>query len=99
MMRLRPARMRFGSCSMFFLILIAIAALVVGCNKNKPAQTTTAAGPQTFASPEIAGQTIYAAAKAGDANTLLAIFGSGAKELLFSGDSVQDKAALDTFSD
>ena len=99
MTHLTPARMRFGSCSIFFLMLIAIAALVVGCNKNKPEQTTTAAGPQTFASPEIAGQTIYAAAKAGDTNTLLAVFGSGAKELLFSGDPVQDKAALDTFSD
>jgi len=99
MTHLRPGRMGFSSCSMIFLMLIAIATLVVGCNKNKPEQTTTSAGPQTFASPEIACQTIYAAAKAGDTNTLLVVFGSGAKELLFSGDPVQDKAALDTFSD
>ncbi len=85
MTRLRPARMRFGLCSIFFLMLIAIAALVVGCNKNKPEQTTTSAGPQTFASPEIAGQTIHAAAKAGDTNTLLAVFGSGAKEFALLG--------------
>jgi len=87
MTHLRPARIRFGSCSMFFLMLIAMATLGAGCNKNKPEQTTTA-GLQTFASPEIAGQTIYAAAKAGDTNTLLAVFGPGAKELLFSGDPV-----------
>ncbi|HEV3435956.1 MAG TPA: DUF2950 family protein, partial [Gemmata sp.] len=65
-----------------------MATLGVGCNKNKPEQTSTA-GPQTFASPEIAGQTIYAAAKAGDTSTLLTVFGPGAKELLFSGDPVQ----------
>ena len=92
MTHLRPARKRFGSCSMFFLVLIAMVTLVVGCNKNKQEQTTTA-GPQTFVSPEIAGQTIYAAAKAGDTNTLLTVFGPGAKELLFSGDPVQDKTA------
>jgi hypothetical protein len=43
MTHLRPARMRFGSCNMFFLMLIAIATLVVGCNQNKPERATTSA--------------------------------------------------------
>jgi hypothetical protein len=51
-----------------------------------------------FASREDAGKAIYDAAKAGDSNTLLLIFGSDARDLLFSGDTVQDKIALDKFS-
>jgi hypothetical protein len=72
----------------------------VGCNKSQPAPSAAAApaSPETFASPESAGQAIYAAAKAGDSNGLITIFGPDAKELILSGDPVQDKAALDTFT-
>jgi hypothetical protein len=96
MICLRPARMNGFSWGKFFITLVAIALSSVGCSKSQ--QVTSPAEPQTFASAEIAGQTVYAAAKAGDTNALLAIFGSGAKDLLLSGDPIQDKAALDTFS-
>ena len=96
MIRLRPARMGFPSSDKFLCALVAIALCSVGCSRSQ--QSAAPAGPQTFASADIAGQTIYAAAKAGDTNALLSVFGSGAKELLLSGDPVQDKAALDTFS-
>jgi Protein of unknown function (DUF2950) len=76
--------------------LITITALAVGCNRSEQAQAPS--GPQTFASPDTAGQAIYTAASQGDSNVLLAIFGPEAKELIFSGDPVQDKAALDLFS-
>jgi hypothetical protein len=77
-----------------FVTMIAITALSAGCNKSQLAPN----GPQTFASPEAARQAIYAAAKSGDSNLVLAIFGPEAKELVTSGDPVQDKAALDLFT-
>jgi hypothetical protein len=49
------------------------------------------AQPKTFASAENAVKAVVAAAKNNDDKELLAIFGPGAKELLFSGDAVADK--------
>ncbi|MGP0095912.1 MAG: DUF2950 domain-containing protein [Terriglobales bacterium] len=86
--------MKMNSRNLLFVTLIAITALSAGCNQSQPAPS----GPQTFASPEAAGQAIYAAAKGGDSNVVLAIFGPEAKELVLSGDPVQDKAALDLFA-
>jgi hypothetical protein len=96
MIRLRPARMSFLSSGKFFCALVVIALCSGGCNRSQ--QSAAPDGPRTFAAADVAGQAIYAAAKAGDTNALLSIFGSGANELLLSGDPVQDKAALDTFS-
>lgn len=100
MSRVRSAGSNVFSCGLFVLLMGAVALSPVGCNKSQPFAATegSASGPQTFASADLAGQAIYTAAKAGDTNALLSIFGSGAKELLLSGDPVQDKAALDTFT-
>jgi hypothetical protein len=90
----RYAPMKIDSRNLLFVSLITIAALAVGCKRPPEAPS----GPQTFTSPDNAGQAIYTAAKAGDGNALLAIFGPEAKELIFSGDPVQDKAGLDLFT-
>lgn len=82
------------------ILLLALAAIIVlptGCQKFQQTQAPVASGPKTFASPEDASMSLYEAAKAGDSNALLAIFGSGATELIVSGDPVQDKAARDKF--
>ena len=50
-----------------------------------------------FASPDDAGNALLAAAKSGDQNTLLAIFGPDSKEVIYSGDAVQDKNAASAF--
>jgi hypothetical protein len=91
---IRFALMKIDSRNLLFVTLVAIIALSAGCTKSQPAPS----GPQTFVSPEAAGQAIYAAATAGDSNVLLAIFRPDAKELILSGDPVQDKAALDLFT-
>ena len=74
---------------------LALAAIVVfavaGCSK-KPDQSTVASGPKMFASPDEASSAVYTAAKSGDGQALIAIFGSNATELIISGDPVQDKA-------
>jgi hypothetical protein len=94
MTRLRLAEMNINLRRLIFASLIAVLALSAGCNKSQP----VASGPETFASPENAGQAIYTAAKNGDGNGLTTIFGPDAKELIFSGDPVQDKAGLDLFA-
>jgi hypothetical protein len=50
-------------------------------------------GQKTFASPGEAAQAMIAAAKAGNTDALLQIFGPEGKELLSSGDDVADKNA------
>ena len=52
---------------------------------------------KVFASPDVAGNGLLDAAKSGDQNALLAIFGPESKELILSGDAVQDKATIDAF--
>jgi hypothetical protein len=78
--------------------LLAIAVLLVfpsGC--KKPSQQVSA-GPMSFGSPESAGQAVYQAAKSGDANAVLAIFGPEAKEFLLTDDPEEQKAAFDSFA-
>jgi hypothetical protein len=91
----RIAAIRKCSRYFAFLALFAIISPSVGCKKSERA----APGPKTFASQDNAGKAIYDAAKAGDSNTLLVIFGSDARDLLFSGDPVQDKGALSKFTE
>jgi Protein of unknown function (DUF2950) len=81
------------------ILLLALAAIVTlptGCQKSQQAQAPS--GPRTFASPDDASKSLYEAAKAGDSNALLAIFGPDATELIVSGDPVQDKQARDKFA-
>jgi hypothetical protein len=80
-----------------FLVNLALLAIIVfsaGCKKSEQAPT----GPKTFASPDEASKAVYEAAKSGDSNALLAIFGPDATELIVSGDPVQDKAGRDRFT-
>jgi hypothetical protein len=79
------------------IVLVACAAVIAfsgGCQKSEQAP----GGPKTFASPDAAASALYEAAKAGDENALLAIFGPGATELVTSGDPVQDKSGRDWFA-
>jgi hypothetical protein len=74
---------------------LAMFVGVSGCKKS--AEAASAARPETFASQDEASEAVYKAAQAGDSGALVKIFGSEAKEVLFSGDPVQDKAAQDNF--
>jgi hypothetical protein len=82
-----------NSRNLVLAVLMTITTFSLGCNKSQ-----STAGPETFASPDDSGQAIYAAAKAGDSNALITIFGPEARELIISGDPVQDKAGLDLFT-
>jgi Protein of unknown function (DUF2950) len=73
------------------LMLLVIMIPLVACNKSDKLSTST------FASPDNAGNSLLEAAKSGDQNALLSIFGPESKPVIFSGDSVQDKATVDAF--
>ncbi len=96
----RSTRVRIFSFGGMILLLGATLLGAAGCSHAHQGAMgeESSAAPKTFASADSAAQAIYDGAKSGDPTALLAIFGPGAKELLFSGDSVQDKAALDTFT-
>jgi hypothetical protein len=67
------------------LILLGLVILFVGCNKAAQASY------QVFASPDDAGNGLLNVAKSGDPNTILAVFGPDSKDIILSGDPVQDK--------
>jgi hypothetical protein len=78
-------------------MFLAPAVLIIcfaSCNEPEKSQP---AAQKTFASPAEAGSAFLEAAKSGDQGALLAIFGTGAKDVLFSGDPVKDKDALQDF--
>jgi hypothetical protein len=82
---------RFAVAATLLTVLIPL----VSCKKNnvepqKPVQ-------KTFASPDDAGAALFAAAKSGDQQEVLAIFGPDSKEFLSSGDAVADKDSLQGF--
>jgi hypothetical protein len=73
------------------LILLTLIISLAACSKSdKPSY-------RVFATPDDAGNGLLAAAKSGDQNAVLAVFGPESKEVIFSGDSVQDKAMVDAF--
>lgn len=77
------------------LLLAVVVASWTGCKRAIP---EVAEGPKNFASPESAGKAVYLAAKAGDSNAMLGIFGPEAREYLFTGDEAQDKLAYEEFA-
>jgi hypothetical protein len=66
------------------------------CNKKEQPSAAQATA-KTFASPDEAGKGLFEAAKSGNPDTVLAIFGPGAKELVYTGDAAEDKASLEGF--
>jgi hypothetical protein len=79
------------------LVAFALVMLVAACNTSKPAPPAEA-GPRTFATPDDAGAALLAAVKADDHNALLAIFGPGSADLIFSGDAAEDKRTEEHFT-
>ncbi len=76
-----------------FIALLALVILFISCKNSadsKPAQ-------RTFATPAEAGTAFLDAAKSGDQQALLAIFGPDGNDVLFSGDPVKDKNGLQDF--
>lgn len=82
----RMRKMAFASG----LNLLVLILLFVSCNRSQKVKT--------FVSPDAAGKALVGAAKSGREDALLEIFGAGAKDTVSSGDTVQDKQALQNFA-
>jgi hypothetical protein len=91
----------------FRFTLLALFPLLIppaSCTKSeKPATESqkpaaTEAAQRTFASPADAGKALVEAAKAEDHNALVAIFGPGSNDLIFSGDEAQNKLSFEHFT-
>jgi hypothetical protein len=74
----------------WFVLLVLVLALAA-CNKSEKSSS------KVFASPDEAGNALLEAAKSGDQNALLAIFGPNSKDIVFSGDPVEDKSVVSAF--
>jgi len=88
-----------ASLAVRVLSLTVGVAMLLGfaaCSKKQQPAPAPAA-PQTFASPEAAAKALVEAAKAQNQDTILAIFGPGSKELIYSGDAAEDKASMEGF--
>ncbi len=82
---------RVVSSNWLLFIGLAVFLTLTACSKPD------APPYKTFASADEAGNALLEAGKSGDQNKLLAIFGPDSKELIASGDAVQDKAVVDRF--
>src|SRR5262249_20411018 len=58
---------------------------------------TPVAGQERFANPQAAVEVLVAAARAGDRNRVLGIFGPQGRDIIDSGDQVADKNARENF--
>ena len=68
------------------LLFLALTILVVACKKEeKPPELGV------YATPDAAAQALDTAVKAGDINALVGIFGPDSKQLILSGDDVQER--------
>jgi hypothetical protein len=76
------------------LLLLAVFVPLAACKKSESPEKPSIS---TFATPDDASNALLAAAKSGDHDALLAIFGPDSKEVLFSGDEVQDKNSGEAF--
>ena len=77
-----------------FLGLLALLILFASCKNSAEPKP---AAQRTFATPAEAGAAFLDAAKSGDQQALLAIFGPDGNDVLFSGDPVKDKNGLQDF--
>jgi hypothetical protein len=76
-------------------LLLAVAVVLSACSKVDKSSDKSL--PREFASPDDAGNALMEAAKSGDQNAVLAIFGADAKELIYSGDATQDNNSRNAF--
>jgi hypothetical protein len=74
------------------LVTLTFVLSLAACHDNPPQPST-----KVFASPEDAGQALLNAAKSGNQDNLLAIFGPQSKPVISSGDAVEDKSTAERF--
>lgn len=80
------------------LTVLLLLVVLVACSKQeKPAESQAQAQQKTFASPDDAAKALVEAANTDNREEMLAIFGPGSKDIIYSEDVAQDKAAFAGF--
>ena len=79
--------------------LVLLALVLPACRKKGPAGSEPARGQTTFTSPEDAGKALVDAAKNGNQQQLLAMFGPDSQGVILTGNAAQDKASLAQFAE
>ena len=80
------------------IVVLVVTLSLVSCSKQeKPAENKAPTAPQAFASPDDAANSVVQAAKSDNRDAMLAIFGPGSKELIYSGDAAEDKESFAEF--
>jgi hypothetical protein len=93
-----PAK-KMVSSSWILSMLLSLTLLLSSCgNQEKANESQTEAAQKTFSSPEDAVGALVDAAKADNANAILTILGPGSKDVIYSGDTTEDKAAFAGFA-
>jgi len=72
--------------------LLCCAFALTSCSKPEGPESHSQAGPKTFASPDEAAKAVIEAAKSGNRDAVLSIFGPDSKDVIYSGDDGRDKA-------
>jgi hypothetical protein len=73
------------------LMLLALIICLAACSKIEKSSF------RVFASADEAGNGLLEAAKSGDQNAVLAVFGPESRDTIFSGDAVQDRDTVEKF--
>ncbi len=89
-MSLKPRRIAFNARFLLLALVLPLAACNRSATPEKPSISV-------FASPDDASNALIAAAKSGDQNAVLAIFGPDSKSVIYSGDPVEDKNVAAAF--
>ncbi len=84
-------------CCLVFALLALVISLA-SCNKSPEKPAAMEAIQKTFASPEDAAKSLAEAAKAGSHDALIAVFGPGSQDVIFSGNTIEDKTNFDNFT-
>lgn len=77
---------------------LALTFTVAAQTPAAPAATATVVPAKTFATPQQAAEALVAAADAFDVDALVSIFGSGGRDLVITGDPVQDRTRSEEFA-
>lgn len=80
------------------LLSAFVAGTLAACSAGAPPSADGQAAPKSFRSPEAAAKALVEVAGKGDRAALVALFGSGAEDLLSSGDEVADRRAGEEFA-
>src|SRR5271157_1070288 len=96
-MGMSHVKVMISRCCVVFALLVLVISFA-SCNKSPEKPAATEAAQKTFASPDDAAKSLVEAAKAGSHEALIAVFGPGSQDVIFSGDAAQDKNSMEHFT-